>query len=124
MAHYVSHTAAFESGDNPQDCGLPIWRGGGWISGDKNINNKGPNATSDLFSYDVFNLMINRLLDLEYFPRVKSCTMFGFSAGAQTTMRYAVYPQHSNRVPVKFVLGKYHKYIYLLNYFYTSAIHS
>ena len=95
----------FESDDDPEDCGLPIWRGGGWISGDKNINNKGPNATSDLYSYDVFNLMINRLLDTEYFPNVKSFRMFGFSAGAQTTMRYAVYPQHSNRLPVKFVIG-------------------
>ena len=57
--------------------------------------------------------MINRLLDLEYFPHVQSCTMFGFSAGAQTTMRYAVFPQHSNRVPVKFVIGKYYLCIHL-----------
>ena len=104
-AHFVSKTAVFESGDDPEDCGLPIWRGGGWISGDKNINNQGPNATSDLYSYDVFNVMIDRLMDTDYFPNVESFRMFGFSAGAQTTMRYAIYPQHSHRLDVKTIIG-------------------
>ena len=62
-AHFVSKTAVLEAGNDAEDCGLPIWRAGGWISGDKNLNNKGPNATSDLYSYDVFNLMIDRLMD-------------------------------------------------------------
>ena len=109
----MSKTAVLEAGNDAEDCGLPIWRAGGWISGDKNLNNKGPNATSDLYSYDVFNLMIDRLMDTEYFPNVESFRMFGFSAGAQTTMRYAVYPQHSDRLKVKFVIGTF-----LLHFFY------
>ena len=93
------------------DCGLPLWSKGGWISGLKNINTQSPGVYS-LYSYDVFNVMIDRLMDSVYFPAVDDIRMFGFSAGAQTTMRYIIYPQHSDRLSVKTILGDPSTFIY------------
>ena len=77
------------------DCGIPFWEndanssdtGGSWISGDLSINS----VTTDtgapyyLYSFDVYNLIINRLSDPAYFPNLSNITLFGFSAGAQVS---------------------------------------
>lgn len=43
-------------------------------------------------SYDVFNVLLARLQNPTYFPNLRAITLFGFSAGGQTLLRYAHWP--------------------------------
>jgi hypothetical protein len=47
------------------------------------------------FSFDIFNLLINQLLDASVFPNLYEVTLFGFSAGGQTLLRYSLYPNYN-----------------------------
>ena len=51
-----------------------------------------------------------------FFPNLKNITLFGFSAGAQTVLRYAAMPNYQSRnlfVQVKFVISDPSTYLYL-----------
>lgn len=93
----------------PVDCGLPVWYvNQSWVNGQLNSN---PISSfgfpAYIYSYDVFNLMIDRLSDPIYFPDLKNITLFGFSAGGQTMQRYAIKPKYIERehVHVRFVIS-------------------
>lgn len=93
----------------PIDCGLPIWYWNqSWVNGQLNSNPVSSFGFPDyIYSYDVFNLMIDRLSDTIYFPHMKNITLFGFSAGGQTMQRYAIMPKYQERehVHVRFVIS-------------------
>jgi len=50
------------------------------------------NTHRQIYSYDVFNMLIKRLGNPVYFPNLQNITLFGFSAGAQTLLRFAMMP--------------------------------
>lgn len=100
-------------------CGHMIWSSEGWKDGLKAINDQPAVFSYDqrsFYSYDVFNLMIKRLSDPEYFPNLKKIVLFGFSAGGQTVLRYSMWPQYTllnSNIMVKFVVGDLSSYLYL-----------
>ena len=74
-------------------CGWSTWSSEGWKEGHLSLANNatwggGGNHTV-MYSYDVFNELINYLGNPLYFPNLRNITLFGFSAGAQTLLRYA-----------------------------------
>jgi hypothetical protein len=102
-----------------ETCQNMIWSSEGWkdghlplnfndfINSANNANNNNNNNNNDsgndgdsneivqyFYSYDVFNSIINRLIDVNYFPQLKKITLFGFSAGGQTVLRYSLWPSH------------------------------
>lgn len=99
-------------------CGHMIWSSEGWKDGLKAVNDD-PLLLSNqrsFYSYDVFNTLIERLSDPKYFPNLKKIVLFGFSAGGQTVLRYAMWPQYTLVNPnlmVKFVVGDLSSYLYL-----------
>jgi hypothetical protein len=54
-----------------------------------------PITKEQLFSYDVFNLIIDALAREDIFPAMRKISLFGFSAGAQTLFRYSLYPNYN-----------------------------
>ena len=58
------------------NCGYQVWSNEGWKDGHQSL---GP--TPNMFSYDVFNSLINYVGDGANFPQLKNITLFGFSAG-------------------------------------------
>lgn len=119
----------------PSLCGLPlaVYSSDGWKDGhyslsnssnNSNNNNNSSNNTNSprLYSYDFFNRVIDRLSDAAYFPALRQITLFGFSAGAQTLVRYAAFPQLTaapiigpRRAKVNFVVSDPSTYLYLDN---------
>ena len=76
-----------EGGTN-SGCGYPVWSAEGWKDGHLSVAPV-PEDTHTLFSYDVFNSLISHLGDPVNFPNLRNITVFGFSAGAQTILRYS-----------------------------------
>lgn len=54
-----------------------------------------PIRSTDFYSYDIFNLLINQLAKIELFPNLEEIVLFGFSAGGQTLLRYSLYPNYN-----------------------------
>lgn len=61
-------------------CGFPIWTSEGWKDGHMSL---GPSITKPLFSYSVFDNLIEFFANPDIFPNIRNITLFGFSAGAQ-----------------------------------------
>ena len=121
----------------PSMCGLPlaVYSSDGWKDGHYSVSTNGSGSGSGigapsnprLHSYDVFNRLIDRLSDAAYFPALRQITLFGFSAGAQTLVRYAAFPQlgaaaalppppgAQRRVKINFVVSDPSTYLYLDN---------
>eukprot|EP01038_Epipyxis_sp_PR26KG_P005821 gene5821-8027_t len=100
-------------------CGHPIWTSEGWKDGklSLNVNNNNNVNNHNLFSYDVYNLLIERLSNKDYFPNIENIILFGFSAGAQLLLRYSILPQYhiinNDNIKVKFVISDPSTYLYL-----------
>ena len=56
-------------------CNLQVYSSDGWKDGHNSLN-----AGWTFYSYDVYNLLMERLLDSDYFPNLEDITFFGFSA--------------------------------------------
>lgn len=56
-------------------CNLQVFSSDGWKDGHNSMNS-GPT----LYSYDVYNMLIQRLFDSDYLPNLEDITLFGFSA--------------------------------------------
>lgn len=56
-------------------CNLQVFSSEGWKDGHNSMNS-GPT----LYSYDVYNMLIQRLFDSDYLPNLEDITLFGFSA--------------------------------------------
>ena len=69
-----------------------------------------------LYSYDVYNILIEKITNIELFPNLESIVLFGFSAGAQTLFRYAFLPsfniQSLTNIRIKFVISDPSTYLY------------
>lgn len=100
-------------------CGLPVWTSEGWKDGHQAVNRS--SSTNPFHSYDVFNLLIERLRDKTLFPSLRLITLFGFSAGGQTVLRYSMWPKvppHSDSfdsnssTSVQYVVGDVSSYLY------------
>lgn len=94
------------------DCDLPIWDSEGWKDGLKPIN---ANESEAIFSYDVFDMIINHLGDPIYFPNLEKIALFGFSAGGQTVLRYSMLPSFNlknKKIKLKFIVGDVSSYLY------------
>ena len=107
------------------NCGYPIFTSEGWKDGASAVSIP-PNTHSDLpnpfYSYEVFNLLIDRVADGVTFPNVESIVLAGFSAGAQTVLRYSFLPLFtlsSPSIKVRYVVSDPSTYLYLdpLRYF-------
>ena len=62
------------------NCGYPLWSNEGWKDGHMAAST----PTGDpMFSYDIFNSLVDYLGDPTAFPNLRNITLFGFSAGAQ-----------------------------------------
>lgn len=111
---------AWESGshNNPimvsaeNTAGFVLWTSEGWKDGGKPINS---NAPDNLFSYDIFNLLIDHFSNRSAFPQVEEIVLFGFSAGGQTILRYSMWPTFVSipGVRVRSVVGDMSTYLYL-----------
>lgn len=90
-------------------CGYPIWSNEGWKDGLKSVNKP------SIFSFDVYNIIINHLGDKSYFPNLRTITLFGFSAGAQTVLRYSMLPiVNIEKIPsLRFVISDPSTFLYL-----------
>lgn len=73
---------------NGYACNVPVFTSEGWKDGHLS-------KTHDIFSYEVFNMIIDYLGNDETFPSIRTITVFGFSAGAQVVLRYAMMPLFS-----------------------------
>jgi hypothetical protein len=98
---------------NDFSCGYPVFGAEGWKDGAANLF--GISNGGRLFSYDYFNLIINRLADPVFFPSIKRMTIFGFSAGAQVLQRFAVMPKYSilnSHISLHYVISDPSTYLY------------
>jgi hypothetical protein len=96
--------------DHDVTCNLPIWSSEGWKDG--HFSRTHPS----LFSYDVFDDIINFLGEISMFPKLQVISFFGFSAGGQVTLRYAAMPGYSidsNRIKTRFIVSDPSTYLYL-----------
>ena len=75
-------------------CGYPVWSAEGWKDGHLSVAPVA-SGTNTLYSYDVFNTLISHLGDPVNFPNLRNITVFGFSAGAQTILRYSALPAYT-----------------------------
>lgn len=109
LSGYVHRT---DITSNPTvDCGLPVWgHPDAWISGNSNANEH----TTYIYSYDVFNQLISRLSSSKHFPNMRKVTLFGFSAGAQSVQRFALYPKFQLResMRVRYVIADPSSFLY------------
>jgi hypothetical protein len=94
-------TVAASQGIN---CGYPVWSSEGWKDGHLPVNGielaNQAHINKSLYSYDVFNLLIEHLGDRKVFSNMKKVTLFGFSAGGQTVLRYSMWPQFKEGVNI------------------------
>lgn len=87
----------------PSTCGLPlaVYSNEGWKDGHLSLGGGGNSSSgatwgsNRLHSYEIYNRLLDRLLDPQRFPALEDVTLFGFSAGAQTLLRYAAFPRLS-----------------------------
>lgn len=84
-----SHTISLQN--KSTWCGFQVWSSEGWKDGHISLDTS---LSPPLYSYDVYNLLIERLLDRNYFPSLRNITLFGFSAGGQVLLRYATFPTY------------------------------
>ena len=97
------------------NCGYPIWSNEGWKDGHSSIS---PGVGSPIYSYDAFNILITHFGNIDNFPSLRNITVFGFSAGAQTVLRYAALPNYeiSNlHIKPRFIISDPSTYFYLDN---------
>lgn len=109
-------------------CNHPIWSSEGWKDGHFSISNHtctpssnefsgilSSNAFNEVYSYDVFNIIIRRLSNKLYFPSLNNITLFGFSAGAQTVLRYSILPNIEDKTSIKYIVSDPSTYLYFNN---------
>ena len=109
------------------NCGYPVWSNEGWKDGHSSL---APGAGTPIFSYDVFNMLITHLGDNNHFPNLRNITVFGFSAGAETVLRFAALPNYTITNPtikLRYLLFNPSTYLYLnnkrqLNFIENSAV--
>ena len=97
------------------NCGYPTWSNEGWKDGHSSFT---PATGSPIFSYDAFNILITHLGDNTNFPNLRNITVFGFSAGAQTVLRYAALPNYeikNLRIRPRFIISDPSTYFYFDN---------
>ena len=94
------------------NCGYPIWSNEGWKDGHASLT---PGTGTPIFSYDAFNVLITHLGDSNNFPGLKNITVFGFSAGAQTVLRFAALPNYeikNIRIKPRYIISDPSTYFY------------
>eukprot|EP01039_Chlorochromonas_danica_P009981 gene9981-11039_t len=119
-------------------CSYPVWTSEGWKDGHVSVNNDQLNTArlSNLtyhpfHSYDVFNLLIEELCNRTLFPNLKLISLFGFSAGGQTVLRYSLWPhlrrhhlvntlvtdniKHNASISIQYVVADISSYLYFDN---------
>lgn len=114
---YDSDTDTYQVMDvgKAQTCNAFVWSSSGWKDGHANTNT---NQASTTFSYDIFNLLVEQVTDPLLFPNLQQVVLFGFSAGAQTLLRHAMWPVYqskNNKVQVRTVVSDMSTYLYLSN---------
>ena len=103
--------------DVANSCGYPIWSNEGWKDGHSSITSTTSisNTGGPIYSYDAFNMLITHLGNNEIYPNIKNITVFGFSAGAQTVLRYAALPNYeikNLRIKPRFIISDPSTYFY------------
>lgn len=78
-------------------------------------------SPAPISTYDVFDAMIARLSDRQYFPRMKDIVVMGHSAGGQIVARYAIVgnaPQldPGAHVPVRLIVSNPSSYLYFTDW--------
>jgi hypothetical protein len=111
-------------------CGYAIFSNEGWKDGHLSLPVAASTAPSSplsqtvprLYSYDIFNEFIEYFSDLSIFPRVNKITLFGFSAGSQVVLRYAMLPMFKlprsstdPPVDIQFVVSNPSSFLYMNN---------
>ena len=104
LNQYVRINSSLES----TTCGFPVWTSEGWKDGLKSIN------IPEIYSYDIYDIYINHISKNRVFPNLKLISLFGFSAGAQTLLRYSIFSNYNivNRIHVKYVISDPSTYVY------------
>lgn len=98
-------------------CGHPIYTSEGWKDG-LSAQYASLTSATPVYSYDVFNLLINRVADGVTFPSVNDVVLVGFSAGAQTILRYSFLPAYTVSIPhvrIRYVVSDPSTYLYMTN---------
>lgn len=103
-------------------CELPLWNSSSWVIGNMSLTSVNSSVNGNdtyIYSFDVFNYIISRLENMNYFPNLKNITFFGFSAGGQSVQRYLIYPRYdvgNKPVPVNYVISDPSAYVYFDEY--------
>lgn len=98
-------------------CHVPFYHSEGWKDGFLNVNNFNEDNLH-IHSYDILNLIVDRVGDANYFPNAISITIFGFSAGAQMLQRYAMMPKFyisNTYAHLKFIISDPSTFLYFDN---------
>lgn len=128
---------------NNVTCSYYVWNSEGWKDGYLFLNKHYittasmtiPGSSGEVksvqkhfYSYDVFNMLIDQLMNSGNFPNLEKVVLFGFSAGGQTVLRYSMWPTYqlpttnrrrelrkegNNLKEVKFVVADISTYLYL-----------
>lgn len=88
------------------------WRKSGWVRGDRSTRN----LPVRISSYEVIDIILQRLGNRRLFPNLKKIALIGHSAGGQFTQRYAAGNQIEEKlsgVGVKYVVANPSSYLYL-----------
>ena len=97
-------------------CNVPYFHSEGWKDGTLNANKL--NEDTHIHSYDILNILLDRVGDTNYFPNVKSITLFGFSAGAQMLQRYVMMPKFyllNTYAHIKYIISDPSTFLYFDN---------
>jgi pimeloyl-ACP methyl ester carboxylesterase len=98
------------------NCGYPVWSNEGWKDGHLAVSSP---SGEPMYSYDVFNALIDYLGDPAVLPNLRNITLFGFSAGAQTVLRYAGLTNYKIKNPhvtkVRYVVSDPSTFLYFTN---------
>ena len=88
------------------------WRKSGWVRGDRSTRNLSPRVSS----YEIMDLILQRLGNRQNFPNLRTIAVIGHSAGGQFTQRYAAGNQIEQKllgIRVKYVVANPSSYLYL-----------
>jgi hypothetical protein len=113
---YTKILTKIDQDDENTWCGYPIFNSVGWLDGHKSLK---ATRSPGMYSYDLLNYLVERLGDANQFPNLRRISIFGFSAGAQVIMRYAVTPNYrldTDRVHVQFIISDAASYLYFNNH--------
>jgi hypothetical protein len=104
----------FVKTDKPETwCGYPTFNIEGWLDGHLSHSSE---YTESIYAYDIFNHLVELLGQTKQYPSLESVTLFGFSAGAQAIVRFALLPDFvidNKHLKIRYIISNPSSFPYL-----------